>query len=1144
MQKKLFKARNLSVLLALTLVLPIMSAVLTVPVHAQGAYATYATPSRIQEGTATTIWITLTGATPNADYTGSILVKDPTGTTYTCGWSIHTDSAGTGSWSGSYPDYWAATTNYVGTYSIRVDQTSPTSIPNVASESFAVGLTEKATYERTETVHIQASGYGFSEPVVVNIVYVANGSSIPGYPKSLEADNFGRVYDYWKIPKSQVPGNYRVMVSGSVTSKPVADRQDFTVIPATLTIDNFGTCRADGTFDSTFERTQTVYVRFNVYYPSGEEFTSGAWSVDILTPPPGAVIATLTAAYNASLGAFVTSTGYKLPVNAQLGSWQAFVMANSIYDAWVNRGPGSDMSAFFSVSSAMLSVTVITDKGNVWASPPELPYQRTETISPIAADVRYPDGSPLTSGLVTVEIRDSLSTLRYTAYLFWNGSLWVNGFYKIPRDAPCGTWFVNVHAENHYGNDGYGTKTIQVTPATLDVSVSTNKVGYAPGETVAISAVVKYPDGTAMTGLMATSVTFRVKDATDVWRTGEIAMTYNPVTGIWGGTYSIAVAESVFGEWSVRVTAVDDIVTPGGPNTGEGSDTFGVGVVKAITPLMHIRSPVEYWPAGPQGANFNVTVTIYGGAGKVASIFYNITTPETLTSWTVNVSKGTVVGPDMVFVARYPTDFPAGANSLELGRYLVKVTVYFSAAYGIYGPGAPYGVEPNVFDVFVKLSGKFNTAATTYLPGDRITFDINVTDARGIPIGKLYAYDWGTREWEWWPENLAGTYYGWTCAWIWWYYGAFNHEAGVKASDGTWVWLPYAQDWYDWTYYMRKDTSWSTLANGTVPKDDQMAWQYPSLWGYPVTFAKHPITVPEDAVNGTYSWAAFVFFYQEISGYGFPSVWYDPWVGEYYNSNLGYDVYPYSDVVGKYVTGNFEVSSRLTLEYVIERMNEIKAQIVEVVQAANGTLYAKIETTEGNIFARLTEVNATITELMVNSKGEVLAMINTAVGTVTTKLDAVNASIVGLITTAKGEVLAKINTALNTVTAKLDDLGAKITAINGTVVTINTAIGNVQTSVADIGLKVVAINGTVARIETALGTMQGKITSVDGNVATIKTDVGTIKADVSKVKADVATVPDAISGVSIPIWIAVVLSLIAAIASIYSVVTIHRKIAG
>ena len=247
-----------------------------------------------------------------------------------------------------------------------------------------------------------------------------------------------------------------------------------------------------------------------------------------------------------------------------------------------------------------------------------------------------------------------------------------------------------------------------------------------------------------------------------------------------------------------------------------------------------------------------------------------------------------------------------------------------------------------------------------------------------------------------------------------------------------------------------------------------------------------PVTLPNDAPTGTWNWTAYDFTVPEAPQ--------------------------------PIVNGTFTVVDRLTIDMVLDRINELDAKLTGLVTNVNGTLYALITTSKGEVLAKLTDLNATITSLITN---------------------------------VKGEVLAKINTALGTVTAKLDDLDAKITAINGTVVTISTAVGDIQTSVDDIGLKVVAINGTVARIETALGTIQGKITSIDGNVATIKTDVGTVKMDISALKSSVddvkdtvETVPGAVSGLIAPIWAAVILSLIAAIAAIYSVVTIHRKIAG
>ena len=126
----------------------------------------------------------------------------------------------------------------------------------------------------------------------------------------------------------------------------------------------------------------------------------------------------------------------------------------------------------------------------------------------------------------------------------------------------------------------------------------------------------------------------------------------------------------------------------------------------------------------------------------------------------------------------------------------------------------------------------------------------------------------------------------------------------------------------------------------------------------------------------------------------------------------------------------------------------------------------------------------------------------------------------------------------------LSELDAKIVDLDEDVVTLSTKVGTVKTSVDSIGLTVTSIEDDVATIETDLGTLQGTVTSIDGNVATIETDVGTVKADVSGLVEDVADIAEI--GVTVdltPVWIAVALSLIAAIAACYGVVALHRKIA-
>jgi len=187
-----------------------------------------------------------------------------------------------------------------------------------------------------------------------------------------------------------------------------------------------------------------------------------------------------------------------------------------------------------------------------------------------------------------------------------------------------------------------------------------------------------------------------------------------------------------------------------------------------------------------------------------------------------------------------------------------------------------------------------------------------------------------------------------------------------------------------------------------------------------------------------------------------------------------------------------------------------------------------------DVLDQLDILEATITSVVTTAKGEILALVNTKSGQIVTKLDLFDASIVSI-----AEGIVTINTSIGEVQTDISALdlgtmGVDITAIKGDVATIKTNIGTVTTNVASLDATVTTLSGDVATVSTTLGTLTGTVTSIEGDIATIETDVGTIQADVSDIKPADMT----------PAWIAVVLSLVAAIAAIFAVITIRQKIAG
>lgn len=188
---------------------------------------------------------------------------------------------------------------------------------------------------------------------------------------------------------------------------------------------------------------------------------------------------------------------------------------------------------------------------------------------------------------------------------------------------------------------------------------------------------------------------------------------------------------------------------------------------------------------------------------------------------------------------------------------------------------------------------------------------------------------------------------------------------------------------------------------------------------------------------------------------------------------------------------------------------------------------ATIKTDLGIVKLNLTTLHAAVTTISGN-----VVTIMTDVGTI--KVDV--AAIKPVITKIEGDV-ALISTALGDLEVKLDAINATLVSIEGDIATIKTDLGTVRADVATIKPTVVSIAGEVATIKTDVGTIKGTVVTIQGDVATIKTDVGTIKVSVSGVKSSV-------DAMNTPLYAAVILALIAAIASVVCVIQISRKIAG
>lgn len=183
-------------------------------------------PLQLREGSTIPISINVTGGEGNKEYTANITVKKPSGQVISFFPKLsNTTSTGFGQLTTTYPTNFpsGANSNFTGIYVFTLNETS-------LEAKVQIGLTDKISYLRNDTVQIQAAGYKPGEIATVDIK--TGGSSLSGFPRNVTADFGGLVKASWKVPLNAAIGTYAVSVANSTSSgtvKSPLDAQTFDV---------------------------------------------------------------------------------------------------------------------------------------------------------------------------------------------------------------------------------------------------------------------------------------------------------------------------------------------------------------------------------------------------------------------------------------------------------------------------------------------------------------------------------------------------------------------------------------------------------------------------------------------------------------------------------------------------------------------------------------------------------------------------------------------------------------------------------------------------------------------------------------------------------------------------------------------------
>jgi hypothetical protein len=393
-------------LLALVAIVPFLSVNLIPRVSADIPFSLSAVPATASEGNTISLVLSVTGAVPNSLYQFRFFVTNPAGRTVQSVVENYTTAPNQNSFTMVvvYPSPALQGSNtLIGQYNAKVDELWPTAAPGVAGTSFFLSITDSSSYQRTQTIIIQASGYNASESVTVTIRTQTTSTLV--FSQTLAATSGGIVATSWKIPVNATIDTYVVALTGTSTVKNPIDSQRVSVGRAVIIINSITSVK------SIYQRTDTMSFFFQPTYPDGSIPSTGVGLLTLVGPSSKGV--TLTTTYDSVSQTFGAS--YQTSLYNQTGTWTASLGGHAYSDAYGNSGPGTIVSTNPQLTTIPLTVSVTTN--STIAVGQQLKFNATVT---------YPDG-----GVFQGTVK---------AYLLYSGTPVVNDTVPVVFDSTLARW--------------------------------------------------------------------------------------------------------------------------------------------------------------------------------------------------------------------------------------------------------------------------------------------------------------------------------------------------------------------------------------------------------------------------------------------------------------------------------------------------------------------------------------------------------------------------------------------------------------------------------------------------------------------------------------------------------------------------------
>ncbi len=247
-----------------------------------------------------------------------------------------------------------------------------------------------------------------------------------------------------------------------------------------------------------------------------------------------------------------------------------------------------------------------------------------------------------------------------------------------------------------------------------------------------------------------------------------------------------------------------------------------------------------------------------------------------------------------------------------------------------------------------------------------------------------------------------------------------------------------------------------------------------------------------------------------------------------------------------------------SLASIADEVKTLKSSIASLSETAT-----KIEDIATKLSSSVSSITSTLSSISTK-----ISDLSSAVSTIESSLSTISSTV-----SSNAKAIAGLSSSVSTLKSQVSTLSSTLSDVKSAISTIESSLSSVSKTVSSVASTLSALSASVSDIKSKLGEISSSLSTVSSNVASLNNKVSSLSSEVSNVKSSVASLQNNVKSlgntlanvksslsseissakkslqsslgtVQVLVIVALILALIAAVASIFGAIQISRKLAG